>query len=65
MTLGATWLHKARWESGAIVLSSVGKDLERRAEAGLIDVGEEMSLRAAICVTNLTKQGRFDMTNSY
>ena len=48
MTLGTRHVHRARLESGALVFSSVGKDLQRRAEAGLIDVWEEMSLRAAI-----------------
>ena len=48
MTLGSRRVHRAWWESGALALSKVGKDLQRRAEAGLIDVGEEMSLRAAI-----------------
>ena len=43
-------MHRSRWESGAQVLSSVGKDLQRRAEAGLIDVREEMSERTAICL---------------
>ena len=46
--LGARRGHRARWESGALVLSSGGSDLNRRAEAGLIDLGEEMSLSAAI-----------------
>ena len=31
-------------------MSKAGKDLQRGAEAGLIDVGEERSLRAAICL---------------
>ena len=48
MTLGSRRVHRARWESGALALSRVGKDLQRRAEAGLIDVGKEMSLRTVI-----------------
>ena len=54
-------MHRAEWESGALVLSSVGKDLQRRAEAGLIDVSEEMSLRAAIrllCGSSTVSSGR-------
>ena len=50
ITLGARRVHRARWESGALALSSVGKDLQRRAEAGLIEVGEETSPRAATCL---------------
>ena len=50
MTLGASHVHRARWESGVPALSSGGKDLQRRAEAGLMDLEEEMSLRAAICL---------------
>ena len=46
--LGARRVHRAQCESGALVLSSAGTDLQRRAVAGLIDVGEEMSRRAAI-----------------
>ena len=46
--LEARHVHRARWESGALVLSSAGEDLQRRAEAELIDVGEELSLRATI-----------------
>ena len=63
MTLGARRVHRARWESGALVLSSVGKDLQRHAEAGLIDVGEEMSLGAAIrllCGRSTMSGGRHD-----
>ena len=44
-------------------LSIGGKDLQRRAEAGLIDVGEEMSLRAAIrllCGRRTVSSGRND-----
>ena len=48
ITLGARWVHRAGWESGALALSRAGKDLLRRAKAGLMDVGEELSLRAAI-----------------
>ena len=48
ITLGARRGHRAQCESGALALSSAGKDLQRRAEAGLMEVGEEMSLRAAI-----------------
>ena len=48
MTLGYRRVHRARCESGVLALTRVGKDLQRQAEAGLIDVGEEMSLRAAI-----------------
>ena len=48
MTLGARRVHRARWESGALAFRSARKDLQRRAEAGLMDVGQEMSLRVAI-----------------
>ena len=48
ITLGARRVYRARWESGPLALRSVGKDLQRRAEAGLIEVGEETSVRAAI-----------------
>ena len=48
---GMTWarrVHRAGWESGGLALSREGTDLHRCAEAGLMVVGEEMSLRAAI-----------------
>ena len=48
ITLGARRVYRARWESGALALSSGGKDLQRGAEAVLIEVGEETSLREAI-----------------
>ena len=48
MTLGARRVHRARCESGALALGRAGKDRLRRAEAGLIAVGEEISLRVAI-----------------
>ena len=48
ITLGARRVHRTGWKSGAQALSSVGKDRQRRAEAGLMEVGEDMSLRAAI-----------------
>ena len=48
ITLGARRVHRARWESGAMALSSARKELQRRAEAVLMEVGEETSLRAAI-----------------
>ena len=63
MTLGSRRVHRARWESGALVLSRVGKDLQRRAEVGLIDVGKEISLRAAIrlwCGRRIVSGGRHD-----
>ena len=44
-------------------MSRVGKDLQRRAEVGLIDVWEEMSLRAAIrllCGRRTVRGGRHD-----
>ena len=44
-------------------MSKAGKDLQRRAEAGLIDAGEEMSLRAAIrllCGRRTVSGGRHD-----
>ena len=46
--LWAGCMHRARWESGALALSRDGKDLQRRAETGLMDVGEEMTPRAAM-----------------
>ena len=46
--LGARRVHRARWESGALAPSSAGKVLQRRVEPGLMEVGEEPSLRAAI-----------------
>ena len=46
--LGARRIQRARWESGALALSSVGKDLQRRAKAGLMVIGEALSLRAVI-----------------
>ena len=48
--MGSRRVHRARWESGALALSRVEKDLRRGAEAGWIGVGEEMSLRAALCL---------------
>ena len=48
--LGARSVHRARWETGALALSSMGKVLESRAETGLRVVGEEMSLRVVICL---------------
>ena len=63
MTLGARRVHRARWKSGALVLSSAGKDLQRWAEAGYIDIGKEMSLRAAIrllCGRSTVSGGRHD-----
>ena len=48
MRLGAKRVHRARLESGALALSGAGKDLRRRAEAGSLDVGEEMSLSPTI-----------------
>ena len=48
MTLGARRIHRARFKSGTLAFSREGKDLQRRAEAGLIVVGGEMSLRAGI-----------------
>ena len=41
-------MHRDRWEWGSLAFSSEGKDLQSRAKAGLIDVGEEISVRAAI-----------------
>ena len=63
MTLGSRRVHRARWESGALALSRVGIDLQRRAEARLIEVREEMSLRAAIrllCGRRTVSGGRHD-----
>ena len=63
ITLRARHVHRARWELGALAVSSVGKDLQRQAEAGLMDVGEEMSLRAAIrllCGRSTVSGGRHD-----
>ena len=63
ITLGARRVHKNRWESGALSFSSEGKDLQRRAEAGLMGVGEEMSLSAAIgllCRRRTESGGRHD-----
>ena len=63
ITLDARHVHRARWESSALALSSVGKGLQRRAEAGLMDVGEETSLRAAIrllCGRKTENGGRHD-----
>ena len=63
MTLGSRHVHRARWESGALALSRVGKDLQRRAEAGLIEVGEEISRRAAIrllCGRRTVSATRYD-----
>ena len=48
MALGGMREHRVRWKSITLVLSSAGKDLQRRPEAGLIHVREKMSLRAAI-----------------
>ena len=48
-----------------MALGRVGKHLQRRAEAGVIDVGEEMSLRAAIrllCGRRTVSGGRHDST---
>ena len=56
-------MHRARWESGALALSRVGKDLQRRAEGELIDVGEEMRLSAALrplCGRRTVSGGRHD-----
>ena len=56
-------MHRVQWESGALALSNVGKDLQRRAEAGLMGVGEEMSLRAAIlllCRRSTVSGGRHE-----
>ena len=63
MTLGGRRVHRAQWELDALVLSSAGKALQRRAEKGLIDVGDEMSLRAAIrllCGRSTVSGGRHD-----
>ena len=63
MTLGSRRAHRARWESGPLALSRVAKDLQGGAEVGLIDVGEEMSLRAAIwilCGRRTASDGRHD-----
>ena len=63
MTLGSRRVYRARGESGALALSRVGKDLQRRAEAGFIDVREEISLRAAIrllCGRRTARGGRHD-----
>ena len=48
ITLGARHVHRDRLKSGALAFSSGGGYLQRRAEAGLIEVGEETSLSAAI-----------------
>ena len=48
--LGARRGHKDRWESGALAFSSEGKDLQRRAEVVLMEVGVETSLTGAICL---------------
>ena len=56
-------MHRAQGEWGALVLSREGKDLQRGAEAGLMDVGEEMSLRAGIrllCGRRTVTGGRQD-----
>ena len=48
---------------GRRAFSSAGKDLQRQAEAGLIEVGEETSLRAAIgllCGRRTESRGRPD-----
>ena len=63
ITLGARRVHKDRWESGALAFSSEGEVLQRRAEAGLMGVGEEMSLSAAIhilCGRRTDSGGRHD-----
>ena len=61
--LGARRVHRARWESGALALSSTGKELQRGAEAGWMEVGEKTSLRAAIrllCGRRTESGGRHD-----
>ena len=49
ITFGASHVHRAPWESGALALGKVGKDLPRQVEAGLMNGGEKMSLRPVIC----------------
>ena len=41
-------MHRARWESGALAQSKEEKLLQSRAETGLMVVGDEISLRAAM-----------------
>ena len=63
ITLGARQVHKDRWESSALAFNSEGKDLQRRAEAGLMEVGEETSPSAAIhllCGRRTESGGRHD-----
>ena len=63
ITFGAGRVHKDRWESGARAFSNEGKDLQRRAEAGLMEVGEQTSLSAAIrllCGRRNESGGRHD-----
>ena len=63
ITLGARRVHKDRWESGAMAFNSEGKDLQRRTEAGLMEVGEETSLSAAfrlLCGRRTESGGRHD-----
>lgn len=50
ITLGVRGVQRAQWESGALALSREGKVLQKRAEAGFTVVGEERSLRGAICL---------------
>ena len=63
IALGARRLHRGRWESGARSFSSEGIDLQRRAEAGLMEVGQERSLSPAIglwCGKRTESGGRHD-----
>ena len=63
ITLGARRVPRDRWESGALAFNSQRKDLQRRAEAGLMEVGEETSLSAAIglvCGRRPESGGRHD-----
>ena len=63
ITLGARRVHRGQWESGALAFSSGGNDLQRGAEAGLMEVGEETSLSAAIrllCGRRTESGGRHD-----
>ena len=63
ITFGARRVHRGRWESGALAFSSEGKVLQRRAEAGLMEIGEKTSLSTAIrllCRRRTESGGRHD-----